>query len=223
MCSAEGALDIARPSTLSERFSAPRSCSPGPLLARSGARAIRCPAAAMSSHGSGDSHLLALGALGAQVTADRTYRCRAPGGLEGTEFHLDEASVTGHPRKAPRRSRWPRGCDHPPRGLRAPTSRICAGSSWRWACDIDGVGSNLLRVHGQAALRAATHVCCPDPSRSPRSSAWRAGGHGRRRHDHRLRAQRPAARRCSRSRASAVRVAIAGRDVRVPPGQELRS
>src|SRR5258705_157018 len=41
-----------------------------------------------------DSHLLALEALGADVTADRTYRFRTPGGLKGTEFHLDEASVT---------------------------------------------------------------------------------------------------------------------------------
>jgi len=27
---------------------------------------------------------------------------------------------------------------------------------------IDGVGSNLLRVHGQASLSGATHICCPD-------------------------------------------------------------
>jgi len=28
--------------------------------------------------------------------------------------------------------------------------------------EIDGVGSNLLRVHGQKELRGASHICCVD-------------------------------------------------------------
>src|SRR3954454_15163419 len=67
----------------------------GPLLARFGSADVPLPGGDVIGRRRVDSHLLALSALGAEYTADRAYRFRAPAGrLKGTEFHLDEASVT---------------------------------------------------------------------------------------------------------------------------------
>ena len=55
----------------------------GPLLARFGSADVPLPGGDVIGRRRVDSHLLALEALGAEVTADRTYRFRAPGGLKG--------------------------------------------------------------------------------------------------------------------------------------------
>ena len=51
----------------------------GPLLARFGSADVPLPGGDVIGRRRVDSHLLALEALGAEVTADRTYRFRAPG------------------------------------------------------------------------------------------------------------------------------------------------
>ena len=85
--------------------------------------------------------------------------------------------------------------------------------------EIDGIGSNLLRVHGQASLGGASHVCCPDHIEvgSFIGMAAVTGGDvtitGCEPND--LRATLLAFARLG------VRVEIDGRDVRVPPDQEL--
>ena len=66
----------------------------GPLLARFGSADVPLPGGDVIGRRRVDTHLFALEQLGAEVIADRTYRFRAPGGLKGKEFHLDEASVT---------------------------------------------------------------------------------------------------------------------------------
>ena len=80
----------------------------GPLLARFGSADVPLPGGDVIGRRRVDSHLIALSALGADVVADRAYRFRAPAGLHGTEFHLDEASRHGHRRTRSWRPRWPR-------------------------------------------------------------------------------------------------------------------
>src|SRR5215213_7490309 len=133
----------------------------GPLLARFGSADVPLPGGDVIGRRRVDSHLLALEALGADVVADRTYRFRAPDGLKGTEFHLyDDATTTTE------------------NALMAASLALGMTTIYHAACEphvqdlcrllvamgveIEGMGSNLLRVHGQAALGGASHVVCPD-------------------------------------------------------------
>ena len=75
----------------------------GPLLARFGSADVPLPGGDVIGRRRVDSHLLALSALGAEVTADRTYRFRAPAGSRAP------SSTSTRPRSRPPRTRsWPR-------------------------------------------------------------------------------------------------------------------
>ena len=133
----------------------------GPLLARFGSADVPLPGGDVIGRRRVDSHLLALEALGAEVTADRTYRFRAPGGLKGTEFHLDEASVTAT-ENALMAAALAEGLTTIHHAACEPHVQDLCRLLVAMGVEIDGVGSNLLRVHGQASLGGASHVCCPD-------------------------------------------------------------
>ena len=125
----------------------------GPLLARFGSADVPLPGGDVIGRRRVDSHLLALAALGAEVTADRTYRFRAPGGLKGTEFHLDEASRDGHGERAHGRGAGRGHDDDPPRGLRAAR-----------AGPLPAAGRD-----GRRSSRASARTCCASHGRAPRS------------------------------------------------------
>ena len=88
-----GALDLARREF--ERIRASILLA-GPLLARFGSADVPPPGGDVIGRRRVDTHLFVLRRLGADVTADRTYRFRARTASRGTEFHLDEASGDGH-------------------------------------------------------------------------------------------------------------------------------
>jgi UDP-N-acetylglucosamine 1-carboxyvinyltransferase len=190
----------------------------GPLLARFGSADVPLPGGDVIGRRRVDSHLLALSALGAEVTADRTYRFRAPGGLKGTEFHLDEASVTAT-ENALMAAALAEGMTTIHNAACEPHVQDLCRLLAAMGVQLEGVGSNLLRVHGQKTLGGASHVVCPDHIEvgSFIGMAAVTGGDvtitGCEPND--LRATLLAFGRLG------VRVEIDGRDVRVPPGQEL--
>ncbi|MDX6572469.1 MAG: UDP-N-acetylglucosamine 1-carboxyvinyltransferase, partial [Gaiellales bacterium] len=133
----------------------------GPLLARFGSADVPLPGGDVIGRRRVDSHLLALEALGAEVTADRTYRFRAAGGLKGTEFHLDEASVTAT-ENALMAASLAEGMTTIHHAACEPHVQDLCRLLVAMGAQIEGIGSNLLRVHGQAELSGASHVVCPD-------------------------------------------------------------
>lgn len=67
----------------------------GPMTTRFGEIHLPPPGGDVIGRRRVDTHILALRALGAEVTYDRTFHFYAPKGLVGADILLDEASVTG--------------------------------------------------------------------------------------------------------------------------------
>ena len=163
----------------------------GPLLARFGSADVPLPGGDVIGRRRVDSHLLALSALGAEVVADRTYRFRAPGGLQGHGVPPRRGLGHRHRERAHGRGAGRGHDDDPPRGLRAARAGSLPAAASRWASQHRGhrLEPAARARPGDAGRRLARRL--------PRSHRGRlvhrhGGGHGRRRHDHRLRAQRPA-------------------------------
>ena len=102
------------------------------------------------------------------------------------------------------------------------TSRTSAASSSRWAREIDGIGSNVLRIQrrrrGSAAARAAI-----GPDHIEVGSFIGARRRDRRRaHDRGRRARRPASRSCPRSRKLGIELEVDGDDAARAAGPEAR-
>jgi UDP-N-acetylglucosamine 1-carboxyvinyltransferase len=104
---------------------------------------------------------MAFAALGADVNVDREYHLRAPGGLHGAEIHLDEASVTGTENAVMAAARAT--------GTTVITNAACephVQDLCHLLCTmgarVEGIGSNVLTVHGAAELHGCTHRIGPD-------------------------------------------------------------
>ena len=161
MCCAEVHSTRRSTSELSERIRASILLA-GPLLARFGSADVPLPGGDVIGRRRVDSHLLALAALGAEVTADRTYRFRASGRPQG--HRVPPRRGLGHrpPRTRSWRPRSPTGLTTIHHAACEPHVQDLCRLLIAMGAEIDGIGSNLLRVHGQASLGGATHVCCPD-------------------------------------------------------------
>jgi UDP-N-acetylglucosamine 1-carboxyvinyltransferase len=128
----------------------------GPLLARVGTADIPPPGGDVIGRRRVDTHLMAFAGLGADVQATRSYRLRAPGGLRGADLYLDEASVTGT-ENAVMAAVLAQGqttisnaaCEPHVQDL----CRLLAAMGAR----IDGIGSNVLTIHGVSSLGGCTH------------------------------------------------------------------
>jgi UDP-N-acetylglucosamine 1-carboxyvinyltransferase len=190
----------------------------GPLLARFGSADVPLPGGDVIGRRRVDSHLLALTALGAEVTADRTYRFRAPAGLRGTEFHLDEASVTAT-ENALMAAALAEGMTTIHHAACEPHVQDLCRLLLAMGVQIEGMGSNLLRVHGRASLGGASHVVCPDHIEVGSFIGMAAVTGG----DVTITGCEPNDLRATLLAFSrlGVRVEVDGRDVRVPPGQDL--
>jgi UDP-N-acetylglucosamine 1-carboxyvinyltransferase len=132
----------------------------GPLLARCGRVVVPPPGGDVIGRRRIDTHVHALSALGARVTVNRRYELETDG-LQGAFVLLDEASVTGTENTIMA-------------AVTAPGETVIYNA----ACEphvqdlchflvslgalIDGIGSNMLRVHGVERLRGGTHRIAPD-------------------------------------------------------------
>jgi UDP-N-acetylglucosamine 1-carboxyvinyltransferase len=133
----------------------------GPLLARFGAVDVPPPGGDVIGRRRVDTHLMAFAALGAEVRVDREYHLRAPRGLHGAEIHLDEASVTGTENAVMAAARAT--------GTTVITNAACephVQDLCRLLCTmgatVEGIGSNVLTIHGAPELHGCTHRIGPD-------------------------------------------------------------
>jgi UDP-N-acetylglucosamine 1-carboxyvinyltransferase len=132
----------------------------GPLLARCGRAVVPPPGGDVIGRRRIDTHVHALSALGARVTVNRRYEMETDG-LRGGFVLLDEASVTGTENTIMA-------------AVTAPGETVIYNA----ACEphvqdlchflvslgarIEGIGSNMLRIHGVDRLGGGTYRIAPD-------------------------------------------------------------
>ena len=136
----------------------------GPLLARLGRVWFPKPGGDMIGRRRVDTHIQGMVDLGAELSYDtdrRAYRLDAPKGLAGVRMLLDEASVTGTANilmaavlAKGETTIYNAACEPYVQQL----SRMLVSMG----ADIEGIGSNLLKIKGVDELHGTTHVILPD-------------------------------------------------------------
>lgn len=131
-----------------------------PLLARAGEVTLAPPGGDVIGRRRLDTHFLALEALGAEhVFADRiTFRTR---GLRGADIFLDEPSVTGT-ENAVMAAVAAAGTTVLHNAACEPHVQDLCRMLVAMGAAIEGIGSNVLTIHGGAPLHGCTHRIGPD-------------------------------------------------------------
>ena len=133
----------------------------GPLLARAGEARIPPPGGDFIGRRRLDPHLDALRALGAQVHLDREYEMWAPQGLRGGDFFMDEASVMATENTL-MAAALTQGTTTIRNAASEPHVQNLARLLVSMGARIDGIGSNVLTVHGRRRLGGARVDIAPD-------------------------------------------------------------
>jgi UDP-N-acetylglucosamine 1-carboxyvinyltransferase len=134
----------------------------GPLLARFGRAHMPPPGGDVIGRRRLDPHLDAFRALGATVHHGRDIVIESPAlGLSPCDFLMDEPSVmaTENALMAAALTRGPtviRNAASEPHVQDLARMLVAMGAA------IDGIGSNVMTVHGQGSLRGCTHTIAPD-------------------------------------------------------------
>jgi UDP-N-acetylglucosamine 1-carboxyvinyltransferase len=132
----------------------------GPMLARAGQITLSLPGGDRIGRRRIDTHLLALGALGAEVKDNDSFEMRA-GMLSGADIWLDEASVTGT-ENAVMAACLARGETIIRNAASEPHVQELCQLLKRMGAQIDGIGSNVLRIQGRECLDGAESTIGPD-------------------------------------------------------------
>lgn len=136
----------------------------GPLLARLGHVWFPKPGGDMIGRRRVDTHIRGMMDLGAELTYDperKAYRLDAPKGLSGTRMLLDEASVTGTANIL-MAAVLARGETTVYNAACEPYVQQLSRMLSTMGAQIEGIGSNLLRIKGVEELHGTTHVILPD-------------------------------------------------------------
>jgi UDP-N-acetylglucosamine 1-carboxyvinyltransferase len=134
----------------------------GPLLARFGEALLPPPGGDVIGRRRLDPHLDAFRALGAVVEHTRDIRLRAPdGGLQPCDFFMDEPSVMGT-ENALMAAALTDGSTIIRNAASEPHVQDLARLLTRMGAAIEGIGSNVMHVHGLAKLGGAEHRVSPD-------------------------------------------------------------
>jgi UDP-N-acetylglucosamine 1-carboxyvinyltransferase len=133
----------------------------GPLLARFGHAHMPPPGGDVIGRRRLDPHLDAFRALGATVQHGHDIVLEAPLGLKPCDFLMDEPSVmaTENALMAAALTRGPTVIRN---AASEPHVQDLARMLVAMGADIDGIGSNVLTVHGTGSLRGCTHTIAPD-------------------------------------------------------------
>lgn len=137
----------------------------GPLLARFGRATLPKPGGDKIGRRRLDTHFLGFQKLGAEFKYDDekdVYFIQQPGGgLQGTYIHMDEISVTGTANvvmaavlSKGKTTIYNAACE-------PYVQQLCRMLNAMGA-RIEGLGSNLLHIHGVAQLGGTEHRCLPD-------------------------------------------------------------
>ena len=134
----------------------------GPLLARFGRALMPPPGGDVIGRRRLDPHLDAFRALGVTVHHDRDIELEAPAlGLRPCDFLMDEPSVMAT-ENALMAAALTRGTTVIRNAASEPHVQDLARMLVAMGAPIDGIGSNVMTVHGTAQLRGCTHTIAPD-------------------------------------------------------------
>ena len=167
-----------------------------------------------------DPHLDAFRALGADVHVDRNYyRLSAPDGLHACDFFMDEPSVMATENALMTAALTP-GSTVIHNAASEPHVQDLARLLMAMGARIEGIGSNLMIVHGQEELGGADYAIGPDYIEIGSFIALAACTGG----ELRIKDTVPDDLRMTRLAFERLgcRIEFEGNDVIVPPGQLLR-
>ncbi len=134
----------------------------GPLLARFGEVRMPPPGGDVIGRRRLDPHLDAFRGLGAEVLAGRDVILRAPhGGLRAGDVFMDEPSVMGTENALLAAVRTP-GSTVIGNAACEPHVQDLARMLVKMGADIEGIGSNVVTVHGRDELHGCVHDIAPD-------------------------------------------------------------
>jgi UDP-N-acetylglucosamine 1-carboxyvinyltransferase len=134
----------------------------GPLLARYGEANMPPPGGDTIGRRRLDPHLDAFRDLGAEVSGDRWIQVKAPsGGLKPCRIFMDEPSVMGT-ENALLAAALTEGPTTIGNAACEPHVQDLARLLVKMGAQIDGIGSNVMTVHGRDKLGGAEHDICPD-------------------------------------------------------------
>jgi UDP-N-acetylglucosamine 1-carboxyvinyltransferase len=134
----------------------------GPMLARFGRILMPPPGGDVIGRRRLDPHLDAFRALGASVQhGQEDILLEAPTGLRPCDFLMDEPSVMGT-ENALMAAALTRGPTVIRNAASEPHVQDLARMLVAMGAAIDGIGSNVMTVHGTSSLRGCTHTVAPD-------------------------------------------------------------
>ena len=134
----------------------------GPLLARAGEAKVSLPGGCAIGTRPVDLHIGALRKLGAVIDLDNGYiNARAPEGLHGAEIIFPMVTVTGT-ENLMMAATLAKGETAIVNAAREPEVVDLAHCLVAMGAQIDGIGSDRLRITGKDKLHAATHNVVPD-------------------------------------------------------------
>ena len=191
----------------------------GPLLARFGKADMPPPGGDVIGRRRLDPHLDAFRALGAEVHTQRGYELSAPDGLHACDFFMDEPSVMATENALMAAALTP-GSTVIHNAASEPHVQDLARLLMQMGARIEGIGSNLMIIHGQEELRGADYTIGPDHIEIGSFIALAACTGG----ELRIRDTSPDDLRMTRLAFERLgcRIEYDGADVLVPPDQQLR-
>src|SRR5437764_2243268 len=151
---------IAVDAELANRIRASFLCA-GPLLARFRTAEMPIPGGDVIGRRRLDPHLDAFRALGASVRYDRGYSLAAPNGLKACDFFMDEPSVMATENALMAAALTP-GSTVIHNAASEPHVQDVARMLLQMGARIEGIGSNVLIVHGSDPLARAGYAIGPD-------------------------------------------------------------
>ena len=132
----------------------------GPVLARAGGLKLPPPGGDIIGRRRLDTHILALRALGADITYDRVFDIKTSG-LRGADILLDEASVTAT-ENAVMAAVLAKGETHIRNAASEPHVQELCNFLNILGAKIEGIGSNALHITGVPSLHGGEYVIGPD-------------------------------------------------------------
>jgi UDP-N-acetylglucosamine 1-carboxyvinyltransferase len=134
----------------------------GPLLARFGEARMPPPGGDFIGRRRLDAHLDAFADLGARVEGDRWIELTSPnGGLRACAIFMDEPSVMGTENALMAAALTP-GPTTISNAACEPHVQDLARLLTKMGANVDGIGSNVMTVHGRDRLGGAEHTIAPD-------------------------------------------------------------
>ncbi|MGE5407694.1 MAG: UDP-N-acetylglucosamine 1-carboxyvinyltransferase [Syntrophothermus sp.] len=190
----------------------------GPLLARFGSARMPPPGGDFIGRRRLDAHLDAFAELGAEVAGDRWIELSAPRGLCACDIFMDEPSVMGTENALMAAALTP-GETRISNAASEPHVQDLARLLTKMGAEVDGIGSNVMTVHGRSELGGAVHAISPDHIEVGSFMALAAATGGALR----IRGVEPTDLKMTRRqfRRLGLRSEIDGSDVVVPPEQRL--